>query len=99
MEPPCRIPTPHRGAVPACLERLHTVLEESCWPKPASVEDLEPTKEAFEELGVQADDDGLTITGTGRKLASQAGAWIAIIPEIPSLLLLALSGLAVMRRR
>ena len=99
MEPPCRIPTPRRGAVPACLERLHTVLEESCWPKPASVEDLEPTKETFEELGIQADDDGLTIAGTGRKSASQAEAWIAIIPELASLQLLALGGLAMMRRR
>ena len=43
--------------------------------------------------------DGLTITGNGFNPSGDAEAWIARIPEPATLSILALGGMAVMRRR
>jgi hypothetical protein len=44
-------------------------------------------------------DDGLTIVGYGTNPSGNTEAWMATIPEPTTLLLLALGGLAVLRRR
>ncbi|MDM7999700.1 MAG: PEP-CTERM sorting domain-containing protein [Dehalococcoidia bacterium] len=43
--------------------------------------------------------DGMTIVGIGRNPQGYEEGWVAHVPEPPSLLLLALGGMAVMRRR
>jgi len=48
---------------------------------------------------VDISDDGFVIVGRGRNPAGYMEAWMAIIPEPATLSLLAVGGLAVLRRR